>query len=832
MAGASEKKPVWTILAIVAITAFALAGTVRIHQEYGYKTMLPKDKESVLAIDEIESGFGGLAKENVLVVADDVLRPDVLRRVAGYGDYLRSMDGQEGRPPLWDNLITGVDTLLDQMYLLPAEPAGTASGEQAPQGTEPQAEGGTGAPAGQSEQLQPLADHIASLTDEELLRQVEANIALNQQQAQAMGMTGGFREYLSADRKAQLITVRLNPSLNAKEQIRLAEPFRDGTSDYFREPQGLSVYVNGAATMNRDSNQTMMKDTSRLFLLAFLFILLILYITFRRVSDVLLTLMVIVVTVIWVMGLSGWLNFPFTYSSSGIMPLLLGIDIAYAIHVMSRYYEERKGGSDPREATITSVTTVGVAVFLTAATTAFGFASFGISDMPPIQQFGALCVAGVVFSFILAVTLLPAAVVLRDRGEKAQARWNARNRKREEKAGFTWLDRTLARLAVLSEHHRLTVGLVTLAVLAACVALSFNLSTESDMEKMMPSDTPSAVAQKEITHYFGGQDQGVALVKADDVLDPGVLRSMLDYEDMVSSTGERNEKGEPLIERQKVFSIADLVARANNGELPDTKLGVQEVLIKLGSGKSGSGNRMISEDRKTAMLNIMVSRGSQEDMKRITEIMRDSASRVSGQNPSVSITCTGLPVLMTDIMGSLVPTQLKTSGLALLLCALIVILVFKSVFFGLAATSVVFISIAVELGALVLLGWPLDFMTVMISSLVIGAGIDFGIHVTHRFREEWHHGGEDVDEAIRRTVAQVGRALLAAAVTTAGAFAIIATSNIAFMRRFGGITALSLMVALLASLLVLPSILASRAYAVERKNGGKKGAGAEVDSAP
>ena len=192
MAGASEKKPGWTILVIVAITAFALAGTARIHQEYGYKTMLPKDKESVKAIDEIESGFGGLAKENVLVVADDVLRPDVLRRVAGYGAYLRSMDGQEGRPPLWDNLITGVDTLLDQMYLLPAEPAGAASGEQAPQGTEPRAEGRVGAPAGQSEQLQPLTDHIASLTDEELLQQVQANIDLNVQQAQAMGLAAAY----------------------------------------------------------------------------------------------------------------------------------------------------------------------------------------------------------------------------------------------------------------------------------------------------------------------------------------------------------------------------------------------------------------------------------------------------------------------------------------------------------------------------------------------------------------------------------------------------------------------------------------------------------------
>ncbi len=122
-----------------------------------------------------------------------------------------------------------------------------------------------------------------------------------------------------------------------------------------------------------------------------------------------------------------------------------------------------------------------------------------------------------------------------------------------------------------------------------------------------------------------------------------------------------------------------------------------------------------------------------------------------------------------------------------------------------------------ELGALALLGWPLDFMTVMVSSLVIGAGIDFGIHITHRFMEEWRDGGVEIDEAIRRTVGNVGKALLAAAVTTAGAFLILAFSRVDYMQRFGVITALSLIFALLSSLLILPSILAWHAQRLEKK---------------
>jgi hydrophobe/amphiphile efflux-3 (HAE3) family protein len=496
---------------------------------------------------------------------------------------------------------------------------------------------------------------------------------------------------------------------------------------------------------------------------------------------------------------------------------MLGIDIAYAIHVLSRYYEERRKGLDPYKSALRSVVTVGVAVFLTAATTAFGFASFGISNMPPIQQFGGLCVAGVMFSFVLAVTLLPACLVLRDRRQKSIAKWEEKEAKRDDdRQGI--VDKVLVKVAIVSEHHRKIVLAVTTLILLGCIALGTQVSTEADMQKMMPADTPSSVAQVRINEHFGGQDLAYTLVKGD-IIEPGSLNTILKYEDGLAASGAKSEKGELLFERDKIISLADLVQKANNGSIPQTNAEVMAVLMSMSTGsKAESSNRLINPKHPdVTMINIRIARGPQNDMKKMTETIRAENKKIMGEEPGLKLTSSGLPVLMTDLMSSIVPTQLKTSGLALILCALIVILVFNSLFFGLAATSVVFIGIALEIGALVVLGWPLDFMTVMVSSLVIGAGIDFGIHVTHRFREEWHHGGVEIDEAMRRTIGNVGKALIAAAITTAGAFAIIAISRVSYMRRFGGITALSLTFALLASLLVLPSILAWRAASVERK---------------
>jgi predicted RND superfamily exporter protein len=204
-------------------------------------------------------------------------------------------------------------------------------------------------------------------------------------------------------------------------------------------------------------------------------------------------------------------------------------------------------------------------------------------------------------------------------------------------------------------------------------------------------------------------------------------------------------------------------------------------------------------------------------MKMLADSIDRETAAALGAGPDITMSSSGIPLLVHEMLGAIVPTQLKTMAVALVLCTLIVIIVFRSFYFGLAAASVVFISVAMELGALALLGWPLDFMTVMVSSLVIGAGIDFGIHVTHRFMEEWRDGGVDIDEAMRRTVGNVGRALLSAAITTAGAFLILSFSKIDYMQRFGVITALSLVFALLSSLLILPSILSWRAQRIENK---------------
>ncbi len=807
----SIRRPLLAIAIIAAITAFFTAGLFGIHQEYGERIMLSDSSEIVRTMNEAEEKFGGIEEEQVLVEADDVLEADLLRKIAGYEGFLRE------DPEIWGRFISEVTTPLDGMSYIGDEAVQPAGGFQV--GGAPRL-GGAGGRAAPVREGEPLLNVIGVLSDEELVRQVELNLRIKRGQLEELGVDVAPQN-ISADGRAALISAKMNPEAGSGEQIMLVGGFTDKTKAHFGEVPGVNSYVAGKASMQRESSQSTISDTRTLFLLAFLFILLILFLTFRRITDVVFTLLVIMVTIVWVMGLSGWIGFPFSYSNTAIMPLLLGVGMAYAIHVLSRYYEERGKGREPKRSVLASVVAVGAAVFLAATTTAFGFASFGISNMPIIQQFGILCVVGVMASFVLAVTLLPAVIVLRDRGAGAQERWEAGRRRRVLRRQSP-VNAFLARIAVLSEHHRGVVVVVSLLIILGCAGLGFDLGTEADIFKMLPQDLPFIQANEKIDEYFGGQEIVLTLVRGD-VLEPGTLNAMLAYEDDLAANDYVGENGQRLFQRQKIFSIADVV-KNHNGSVPGTRGEVLEVLARLrqssGSAGSAADNQLITPDLGTAMVSIRLERGSQQDMKVLADSIGRATEAAVAAAPDIAMSSSGLPLLFNEMLGTIVPTQLKTMALALVLCALVVILVFRSFWFGIAASSVVFISVAMELGALAILGWPLDFMTVMVSSLVIGAGIDFGIHVTHRFVEEWRGGGVAIDEAIRRTVGNVGKALLSAAVTTAGAFLILSFSRIDYMQRFGIITALSLTFALLSSLLILPSILASIATRVERKKSG------------
>jgi hydrophobe/amphiphile efflux-3 (HAE3) family protein len=579
-------------------------------------------------------------------------------------------------------------------------------------------------------------------------------------------------QVLTPDGKAALIQVRVNPDYEGdiKEYI-----------DVISKERTLDVSYTGMLTQAEDMLSTMDKDNMVLLPVAAVLIVLVLFLTYRKFSDVALPFLIISVSVIWVLGVMGYTGIKFSNMFVAIAPLIFGVAVAYSVHMLTRYYEERMNGENAAAAAVTSIKTVGMAVLLTAVTTAFGFGSFGISELPPLRNFGLILVLGIMFNFLLVVTLMPSLLVLRDTGKSEKKRVSKVNK---------FLD-AVALFALKKRKAVLAIAGVTAVV---CIAFVPSISTTISYDDMLPEDVETISTQKEIAELFGDTGEALVIMVEGDVV--GTYQDVVMLENDIRVLDIKNESGTRMV--TDVFSYADVLAMMQ-GNVETALLDPQSAAI--------IGQTLVIQPEhpdylKKGLVLVLVNAHTDQDAREVTGAVRD----ICAEYPSLTLRVGGAPALMGDILEGMQSTQINTTLLALILSLIVVSLLFKSVPLGTFTMIPVILAIAWEFGVLKLTGWNLDLFTIMVSALIIGLGIDFSIHVVHRCREEFEKT-KNADISLENTVLHVGKALASATATTAGAFLVLAFSSMPVMTRFGSLVAVVIILSFLAALFVLPSVL-------------------------
>ncbi|MBN2027658.1 MAG: MMPL family transporter [Actinobacteria bacterium] len=608
------------------------------------------------------------------------------------------------------------------------------------------------------------------------------------------------------------VLIKVNPDMDSAESKAFATEVEDFFRSYFEGGEvPATVYVSGDPSIDKDLENYAWSSTWLFLIMAVVLLILLLYLTFQRFTDVLLPLAVILLSAVWIYGFMGWIGFPYTLVSVMIAPLVLGISLGNLVYMMGRFYEEYGIRRDPRPSAYRAVTTVGVAVFLACITTIIAFLTFMWSDFDVLQQFGSMTAIGIGVCFLLSVTFLPALMILReDRRKRLGMVQVPRGVKIFAVDSNSRVDRFLGRIYAISQDRPGAVVVIYGFIILICIMGTFRLTTTPDLRALAPQDIPSLQAQYLQESIFGGVQQDVVLLTGD-VLEPEVLAAMQEFQDQIAQS--------PYFEREGSLSVGELISdfRKEMGKagpepgpepsLPADRAEAEEDLAEISGLFGPQEGKQVSDDHQAALIAVF-SEGARnnEEMTEKNRVLNEAAAASFG-DMGISYKVGGITPLTVEMLGNLVPTQIRTAILALILSGLVLILIFRSITYGLATLTVLIAGIVIELGFLALMGWTLDMMTVLIATMIIGIGIDYGIHITHRFLEEYSPGSVGVAEALNITVVRVGKPLLASMVSTAVAFLILSASKMQPIRRFGIITALSLAVSLAASLLVLPSVI-------------------------
>ncbi|MDR0784824.1 MAG: MMPL family transporter [Treponema sp.] len=180
-----------------------------------------------------------------------------------------------------------------------------------------------------------------------------------------------------------------------------------------------NVYVAGLPVISAAVSEAMGADLVFLIPMVVIVALTVLFFSFRQLTAVLLPLITVIIAVVWSIGAMPLLGVKLSILSTVLPVILVAVGSAYGIHVVTHYREdldERRlplSMEEHRELVFALLRKIGKPVSLAAFTTFAGFISFCFTTVPPIREFGYFSSFGVIASFIVAITLIPALLLIR-----------------------------------------------------------------------------------------------------------------------------------------------------------------------------------------------------------------------------------------------------------------------------------------------------------------------------------------------------------------------------------------------------------------------------------
>jgi uncharacterized protein len=628
--------------------------------------------------------------------------------------------------------------------------------------------------------------------------------------------------YLFPNASSSLIQVRLKPGLSDAARKDAIAQIRAATSlQPLRLLSGGQYVVTGAPVVLSDLTTKITDAIVTLLIASILVMALVLAVVFRARRR-LLPLVVALAAVAITFGALSAIGASLTMASVGVVPVLIGLAVDYAIQLQARI-EERAGPRATRAEVVAAVAHVArtgaPAVAIAAAATAAGFLVLGISPVPMVRGFGLLLVGGIFIALATAITLGTSALVgttdaRRRRVPGAVAAAGEMVAAAGRGAGELLADNPVARAiggrgravrsaalgaAVRRPGRVLAVGL---AIAVVGWAADTQTKVESDVTKLVPQSLPALADLQALQKSTSVGGQIDVLVRSDQLTSPATLNWMSAYQQrLLKRFGYSDKRGCGKAELCPAFSLPDLFGGDDGKGKITSQAQVDELLDVVPAYFSQS---VITRDRKTATMAFGIRLMPLDRQKEVLEIMRSELHPPKG----VSAQLAGLPVLAADANAAVSSSwrRLLTLVLGLLAVGAVLLVAFRS--WRRALTPLVPIALATGWSALVLFATrvPLNPMSVTLGALVIAISTEFSVLLAERYRTE-RRGGLDPAAALERTYRSTGAAVLASGVTAIAGFAVLTLSDIRMLRDFGAVTVIDLTVSLLGVLLVLPSAL-------------------------
>ena len=571
-------------------------------------------------------------------------------------------------------------------------------------------------------------------------------------------------------------------------------------------------YFLGGIDMIADDVISFVKKDIIIFSVAVLFlIVLVLFIIFRDVKWIIISLLTSSYAVLCMFGILGFLNIEITAVSSNFASLMFILSISMNIHIINNY--KQNYDQNPKFLSLTLKRMVWPCIY-TVLTTIVAFASLLISDIKPIIDFGLIMILSLSLILISSFSILPLLISYFPDPK------NSKNIK------FTILDK----FYFISTKHSNKIIFINISFLILSIFGILNLNVENSFINYFKKNTDIYKGMKIIDTELGGttpldiiitfndenkesnvqKDEDNLLLEedliVDDLFEDQYKNSIWFTQEKLSTIKEIHKYLENRDEIGKVQSIHTILEVAN--QLNQTPLTIFELEVLYNEIPENYKKDLIDPFLSTENNMIKIS-SRVKDSEKINRnlLIKEINNYLENNHKNLKeFKVNGLLILYNNMLQSLFSSQIKSLGFVILSIFLMFIILFKSLELSILGIIPNIIASSTILGMIGLFRIPLDIMTITIAAITIGIAVDNTIHYLYRYRENFKKT-MNISAAIQLSHNNVGYAVLTTSITIAFGFSVLALSNFIPTILFGIFTSLAMIIAMVGVLLTLPSLL-------------------------
>ena len=600
----------------------------------------------------------------------------------------------------------------------------------------------------------------------------------------------------------------------AKEKENIKK-IRQVVSQYKKD---ASMFLGGVPMITSDMTDFIAQDIKKFGVGVFIFLVLILFLIFRSTRWIIIPLFGCIASVIFVSGLSGYIDWRITVISSNFAAILLVITMSMTIHLAVRFRELKSKNKDQDNKSIVkeAVHYMFIPCVYTSLTTIVAFASLVVSGIRPVIDFGHMMTLGITSAFIITFVVFPTILIILPNEDLKEKNDLTRN-----------ITNSFASFSIKNYVKIILMALLVFIISAFGIS---KIKVENRFIDYFHSDTEIYQGMLEIDKQLGGTTPFDIIIDKPIKEDNEESNFDLDedFDDLAELLGDEEEiKGywltnpkfkeiekihnflESQPETGKVLSIATLykLARSLNDNEPLSDLQVGAIKDSLSNDvKKVLLDPYLSENEEQTRITLRVIDSDKNlNRKEFIQRVENYLSKEMGYTKE-RFNTTNMLVLYNNMLQSLFSSQIQTIGFVFISIMFMFIILFRSFYLAILAIVPNILPATLVLGFMGLKSIPLDLMTITIAAISVGIAVDNTIHYIIRFKREFSQN-KNYSKTVEICHGSIGKAMYYTSSIIVIGFSILSLSNFIPTIYFGLLTGMAMLAALIASLTLLPALL-------------------------